>query len=246
MSQLYDYFACSRALIERWADALEQQDEAQQHEAEAKMPRLLTLKNIRQDAFNLLAECVGGDSFDAIKAMGEVDLIRAVSVEEGPWVMAFRRFAVEAIGGMQGCRLVRLLLVPLIEYPTQNFGRVRVFFLDLLGLLQERGGRVDRHRTCGQVGLVAIMEVLVDGFAHVRHVVEVVVDDEPDQDIRVLDQERFRLPISVLCDELRSHISGLLPCPAQSLDRLCQEQHGSLGDAHDMLARRHVEVQELA
>ena len=100
MSQFFDYFVCSRPVIERWADALEQQDEDLQETIEDEMARSIGLKNVGQDEFNILAHCVAGDNVDTVKAVGEVDLVRAVSEEEGPWVIAFRQPAVEAIAGM--------------------------------------------------------------------------------------------------------------------------------------------------
>jgi hypothetical protein len=100
MSQLFDYFVCSRPTMEGWADALEQQDEELQQRIESEMPRFLTLKNLGQDEFNILARCVEGDDVDTVKAVGQVDLVKAVTEEEGPWVMAFRQPAVEAIAAM--------------------------------------------------------------------------------------------------------------------------------------------------
>lgn len=97
MSQLFDYFVCSRSLIDKWADALEQQDEARQEKIEAKMPRMATLKNLGQDDFNLLARSVDGGS---VVGVGDVDLVRAISEEEGPWVMALCQPAVRAVARM--------------------------------------------------------------------------------------------------------------------------------------------------
>lgn len=97
MSQLFDYFVCPRTLIDQWADALEQQDEALQEKIEAKMPRVVTLKNLGPDDFNLLARCVEGDSAVAV---GDVDLVRAVNEEEGPWVMALCPPAIKAVARM--------------------------------------------------------------------------------------------------------------------------------------------------
>lgn len=100
MSQLFDYFVCSRPMIERWDDALEQQDEELQQKIESEMPRFLNLKNLGQDEFNILARCVEGDESDTVNAVGQVDLVKAVSEKDGPWIMAFRQAAVEAIAGM--------------------------------------------------------------------------------------------------------------------------------------------------
>jgi hypothetical protein len=97
MSQLFDYFVCLVAVIERWAAALGEQDEDRQQQIEAEMPRLVALKNLGQDDFNLLARVVAGE---AVVAVGDVDLVRAVNEEEGPWVIAFRQPAVEAIARM--------------------------------------------------------------------------------------------------------------------------------------------------
>lgn len=101
MSQLFDYFVCSLPIIQRWTDAMVQQDEDLQQTIESKMPRILTLKSIGQDEFNILAGCAKADEVDAVEAVGQVDLVKAVSDEEGPWVMAFSQAAVEAIAGMR-------------------------------------------------------------------------------------------------------------------------------------------------
>ncbi len=42
MSQLFDYFVCSRSLIDKWADALEQLDEALQEQIESEMPQMVS------------------------------------------------------------------------------------------------------------------------------------------------------------------------------------------------------------
>ena len=39
MSQLFDWFACSRPIIEQWAEALADGDEVRRAEIEATMPR---------------------------------------------------------------------------------------------------------------------------------------------------------------------------------------------------------------
>jgi hypothetical protein len=100
MSQLFDYFACSRPLIEQWAEALATRDADLRQEIETAMPGVIKLKNLSQNEFNLLAASVAAEVVDVVAAVGEVDLVKAVSAEEGPWVMAFRRPAVEAIAGM--------------------------------------------------------------------------------------------------------------------------------------------------
>lgn len=101
MSQLFDYFACSRPIIEQWAEALADGDEERRAEIEATMPRVARLKGIGQDEFNILAACAAGEAVDVVKAAGRVDLVRVIDAEEGPWVMAFRRPEVEAVAGMR-------------------------------------------------------------------------------------------------------------------------------------------------
>jgi transposase-like protein len=100
LGDIFDYFVCPLPIIERWADALAQQDEELQQKIEAEMPRFVTLKNLGQDDFNMLSQCVEGGTVDTVRAVGDVDLVKAVSEEEGPWVMAFRRPAIEAIARM--------------------------------------------------------------------------------------------------------------------------------------------------
>jgi hypothetical protein len=100
VSQLIDYFVCSRALATKWAEAMEQQDEALQSDIEAKMPCFVTLKNLGQDEVNILAACVEGDVADPAEAVSEIELVHAVSEEEGPWGMAFDQSVIEAIAGM--------------------------------------------------------------------------------------------------------------------------------------------------
>jgi hypothetical protein len=101
MSQLYDYFACSRRQVERWAKALAAGDEELQERIEAAMPRLVTLKNLGQDDFTILARCAAGGGVDVVEAAGAIDLVRAISPDEGPWVMAFRRPDVNAVAEMR-------------------------------------------------------------------------------------------------------------------------------------------------
>jgi hypothetical protein len=100
MSQYFDYFVCSQSLIEQWADALAQGDEERQVSLQADLPRFVGFKNLGNDEVNILAWCVKGENTDIAAAVGELDLIRAVSDLEGPWVMAFRQPAVAAIAGM--------------------------------------------------------------------------------------------------------------------------------------------------
>jgi hypothetical protein len=100
MSQLFDYFVCSRALIKKWAEALEQDDESVQSDIEAKMPCRMTLKNVGQDEVNLLAACIEGDLVDPVEAISEIELVHAVSEDEGPWVMAFDQSVLEALARM--------------------------------------------------------------------------------------------------------------------------------------------------
>jgi hypothetical protein len=99
VSQIFDYFVCERGLIERWADALEQRNEALQQKFEAEMPRFITLKNVGQQEFGMLARCAAGKDTDSGNAVGGVDLVKAFS-EEGPWLLAFRPPAVERLANM--------------------------------------------------------------------------------------------------------------------------------------------------
>lgn len=64
------------------------------------MPRFITLKNIGQDEFNILAQCISSDDVDLVKAVGQIDLVRAISETEGPWVIAFRQPAIDAVARM--------------------------------------------------------------------------------------------------------------------------------------------------
>ncbi len=99
MSQLFDYFVCARPEIEAWADAFQSQDEGTQHDIEATMPFSVTVKNVGQDCFNILASCAREGEVDVVEAVGILDLVREIS-EEGPWVMSFRQPTIEAIAGM--------------------------------------------------------------------------------------------------------------------------------------------------
>src|SRR5262245_5438980 len=128
MSQLFDYFACSRPLIERWADALEQQDEDLQGQIEAEMPRSLPLKNLGDDDVNILAWCARGEDGDVVEAVGEIDLVKAVS-EEGPWVSTFRQPAVAALAKMRvGPALVRRW----VQAVAQFHGETEDYYRELL------------------------------------------------------------------------------------------------------------------
>lgn len=89
MSQLFDYFVCSRPDIDRWADALEQGDELE-GAIEKEMPQVVHFRNLGQDDVNILAQCSQDREVDSVTAVGEIDLVRAISDEEGPWVMALR------------------------------------------------------------------------------------------------------------------------------------------------------------
>jgi hypothetical protein len=100
MSQLFVYFVCPQAAIERWAEALARRDEDLRRKIESDMDRVVTLKNLGQDDFNLLARCVAGGDIDVVRAVGDVDPIKAVSEDEGPWVLAFRQPAVIALAQM--------------------------------------------------------------------------------------------------------------------------------------------------
>lgn len=90
MSQLFDYFVCSRPEIDRWAAALEEQDDDLQETIEKKMLHVAHFRNLGQDDVNILAECTQEKDVDSVTAVGEIDLVRAISDEEGPWVMALR------------------------------------------------------------------------------------------------------------------------------------------------------------
>jgi hypothetical protein len=41
-----------------------------------------------------------GDDVDVVKAVREVDLVKAISEKEGPWITSFRQHTVEAIATM--------------------------------------------------------------------------------------------------------------------------------------------------
>jgi hypothetical protein len=129
MSQLFDYFVCSRPLIDRWADALEQQDEDLQQQIEAEMPRFVSLNNLGQEDFNMLALCAFGDDGDPVEAVGDVDLVKAISEEEGPWIMAFRQPAVEAIAKM---KVDEPLLHRWVQTVAQFNGRKEAFCREIL------------------------------------------------------------------------------------------------------------------
>lgn len=100
MSQLFDYFVCSRKKIEQWGRALEEQDEEIQEHIEGQMARRLCLKNISMVEFSILAHCVDDAAVDVVQAATEVDEVLTVNEEEGPWVMAFRPDAVQAVAKM--------------------------------------------------------------------------------------------------------------------------------------------------
>jgi hypothetical protein len=87
--------------MESWAGALADRDEELQGKIKAKMPRFITLQNVGPEEFNILAACVAGENIDVVKAVAEVDLVRAIDPEQGPWVMALRPAAVEALARMQ-------------------------------------------------------------------------------------------------------------------------------------------------
>jgi hypothetical protein len=85
VSQPFDYFACTRPQGEQRAEALASGDEDLQQQIEATMPGSVKLKNLSQNEFNLLPACVARDAVDVVEAVGQVDLVEAVYVEEGPW-----------------------------------------------------------------------------------------------------------------------------------------------------------------
>jgi len=98
MGQYDDFFVCPPSVIERWADALQEGDEELQEATEAEMDRVVPLKNVGHDEFCMLAHCTRGDVVDPVNAVEGSELVRAVS-EEGPWVTASHRSAVEAVAG---------------------------------------------------------------------------------------------------------------------------------------------------
>lgn len=100
MSQLFDYFVCSRPLIDEWVEALEQGDEELQAKVEGRMPRMRTLKNLGNDELAILASCTEAGDPDVVEAVGNIDLIRAICEEDGPWIMTFRRGSIEAVTKM--------------------------------------------------------------------------------------------------------------------------------------------------
>jgi len=105
---------------------MEQQDEELQQMIEAEMPQFVTIKNLGQDEFNILAGCAEGNGVDTVKAVVQVDLVKAVSEEEGPWVTAFRQPAVEAIAGMTvDMPLVQRWVKAVAEFNGRNEDRCR-------------------------------------------------------------------------------------------------------------------------
>ncbi len=142
MSQLFDYFVCSRSMIRKWAAAMEEQDEELQQRIESKMPRLHTLDGIGQDEFNILAGCAEGDEMDPVEAVGQVDLVATVSEEEGPWVMAFSQVAVEAIAGMHvGSDLIQRWASAVIEFHgTSEYECRELLTMDAANSLKELCG----------------------------------------------------------------------------------------------------------
>jgi hypothetical protein len=99
MSQIFDYFACSRSQIEVWIEAVELSDERRQLEIENAMPAFISLKNLGIDDVNLLVHCGDKDPIDIVKAVGEIDLVKELG-EAGPWVLAFRDPQIVALATM--------------------------------------------------------------------------------------------------------------------------------------------------
>lgn len=98
MGQYYDFFVCPLPIVERRADALQEGDEELQEAIEAEMDCVVPLKNVGHDEFCMLARSTRGDVVDLVNAVEGSELVRAVS-EEGPWVTALHRSAVEAVAG---------------------------------------------------------------------------------------------------------------------------------------------------
>jgi len=96
MPQRVDYFACTRPVIEQWIAALKASDEARRAKVDAQMAGSATFMGLTDVIFNILATCQDAN-FDMFKAASAVDLVGAVSAEEGPWVMALRQPAIERI-----------------------------------------------------------------------------------------------------------------------------------------------------
>jgi len=101
MSQLFYIFVCSRDAIEHWADALVVGDETAQEDAQARMPLVVTIKSVGDTEFNILASCIAAEHFDVVKAVGEIDLVRAITDEKDRGSRRFRRPAIQAVSGMQ-------------------------------------------------------------------------------------------------------------------------------------------------
>lgn len=100
MSQIFDYFACSRPTIESWADAVAGEDDEQREQIETSMAHRVSLKGIGTDFVNILANCAGGGAVDVVKAVGALDLVQAIDEEEGPFVTAFRSKTIAALAAM--------------------------------------------------------------------------------------------------------------------------------------------------
>ena len=101
MSQLFDYFVCSAAAIDRWIEALANQDEETQQTIEDEMQTVITIKGFDQDALVALAQCSADVSPGALSPSKDIRLVRAISDEEGPWVMAYSSRMINVVARME-------------------------------------------------------------------------------------------------------------------------------------------------
>ncbi|MCC9608468.1 hypothetical protein LOC68_10120 [Blastopirellula sp. JC732] len=99
MAQFIDYFLCTREQIERWADALKDLDEDRQAEIEEEMATKITLRNIGDTEFELLAAAIPSSNGDLSTQTARSELVRAINEEMGPWIVALSVPHVEAIAG---------------------------------------------------------------------------------------------------------------------------------------------------
>ncbi|HEY9757300.1 MAG TPA: hypothetical protein V6C97_19180 [Oculatellaceae cyanobacterium] len=121
MAQLFDYFVCPRSTIEQWISALEQQDDELRDKIESEMPQSITLQTVGQEELNILAGCARSEEVDTVKAVAQVDLVKALTDEEGPWVVAFPQPTVEAIAEMNvNPALVHRWIKAVSEYQGNN------------------------------------------------------------------------------------------------------------------------------
>ncbi|PQO45881.1 hypothetical protein [Blastopirellula marina] len=97
MSQLYDFFLCSREQIDRWTAAMAEMDEDRQAQIEESMPAQVTLQGLGNNEFEMLAACVTEEEPDLVAAAASSDMVHAVSEEEGPWILSLNAEQVAAV-----------------------------------------------------------------------------------------------------------------------------------------------------